>query len=215
MLGMMAFGTKPVSELSDDQLYGLFLRIRNHESAKSIGQYIQKAWGVNPKSTVHSISQGVLKFKKRIAHLILSPSPTDEHIPGEFEYDKIERMGSLEEMERIAELQRARIQLMMEEERRLGVKHGTMSRNLQALATLTKVNMSLKEFKILHESDDPIILRRLKRKKQALQRRWDRTLTRVMPTKEDREKVIEATNRFIEMIDERSVKLESVTSVDK
>jgi hypothetical protein len=63
-----------VSDLTDEQLYELFLRLRSGENAKTIARYTQEAWGVNPETTVHSISQGVLKFKKRIAHFLITPN---------------------------------------------------------------------------------------------------------------------------------------------
>ena len=44
-----------ISELSDDQLYELFLKLRNQETAKSIARHIQQAWGVNPHSSSFSI----------------------------------------------------------------------------------------------------------------------------------------------------------------
>jgi hypothetical protein len=204
-----------VSELSEDQLYGLFLRIRNQESAKSIAAYVQKAWGVNPKSTTHSISQGILKFKKRIAHLILTPPPDDEQTPTNFDYDPMERLGSLEEMEQIAQLQRNRIQRMMLEEEELGIKHSNLSRDLQSLATLSKVIMAQKQFEILHGSNDPIIRRGLQRKQRDMAKSWDRIMERVIPTQEDKDKMVAACDRFIELLDEKSVAIDVDTMTFK
>jgi hypothetical protein len=204
-----------VSELTDDQLYNLFLRIRNHESAKSIAQYIQKAWGISPKSTVHSISQGILKFKKRIAHLILDPPKDDEQPPPIFDYDPVDGLGSLEEMEQIAKLQRSRIKRLMLEEQELGIKHSNLSRDLQSLATLTKVITAQKQFEIMHGSNDPVKLRRLKRRKRNLQKRWDQLLERVVPTQEDKDKMVAACDRFMELIEEKSVAIDLDTMTYK
>ena len=65
-----------VSELSDEQLYQLYKRLLNGENAKSIARYVQKSWNVKPNSTVHSVSQGILKFRKRIS-LLLEESKSD------------------------------------------------------------------------------------------------------------------------------------------
>ena len=200
-----------VSELSDDQLYGLFLRIRNQESAKSIAQFVQAAWAVNPDSTVHSISQGILKFKKRIAHLILTPPKDDEQPPLNFNYDQVEGLGSLEEMEEIAKLQRSRIKRLMLEEQELGIKHSNLSRDLQSLATLSKVITAQKQFEIMHGSNDPVKLRKLKRKERNLQKRWDQILERVVPTEDDKNKMLAACDRFIELIDENSIEIDPDT----
>ena len=204
-----------VSELSDDQLYIIYLRIRNHESAKSIAQYIQKAWGINPESTVHSISQGILKFKKRIAHLILTPPNENEQTSTTFNYDPMEGLGSLEEMEQIAQLQRSRIKRLMLEEQELGIKHSNLSRDLQSLATLSKVITAQKQFEIMHGNNDPVKLRSLKRKERDLQKRWDRILKRVVPTEEDKNKMVAACDRFIELIDEKSVEIDLETMTFK
>ena len=69
-----------VSELDDNQLFELYLKIRNGESARGIARYVQKVWKVGCKASIHSVSQGILKFKQRISHLLLFPSAssTDE-----------------------------------------------------------------------------------------------------------------------------------------
>jgi hypothetical protein len=115
-----------VSELNDDQLYELFLRLRNEESAKSIASRVQKVWGIHPTSTIHSLSQRVLKFKRRIAHLLLTSPPSAED-DGYFPADAYDGLGTLEELEKIAQLQRKRIKRMMLEEKEMGVKHSTRS----------------------------------------------------------------------------------------
>ena len=204
-----------VSKLTDDQLYGLFLRLRNEESAKSIAQYIQQAWGVNPKSTIHSISQGILKFKKRIAHLLLSPSSTEIVNSVHFDSDHIVSLESLEGMERVAQLQRERIERMMKEERDLGVKHSNLSRDLQSQATLSKVIMRQKEFEIRHENNDPVKRRRLKRLEHDFDKEFNRVIKDIAPTKNDREKIIKSAYRFIELIDERSIRIDEITTTNE
>ena len=85
-----------ISELNDDQLFEVFMRLRNEETAKSIAKYIQKAWGVLPKSSVHSISQGILKFQRRIAHLLLTP-PSESTIHPEKEFASIPMTGQIDQ----------------------------------------------------------------------------------------------------------------------
>lgn len=107
-----------VSELTDDQLYELFLRLRNEESAKSIAARVQKVWGIRPRSTIHSLSQGILKFKRRISHLLLTSPPSASEDDTFFNVNGFEGLGTLEELEKIAQLQRERIARMMVEERK-------------------------------------------------------------------------------------------------
>ena len=43
------------SECSDDQLYLLFQKLRAGETARSIAQYVQSVWNINPASDIHSL----------------------------------------------------------------------------------------------------------------------------------------------------------------
>jgi len=195
-----------VSELTDDQLYELFLRLRNEESAKSIASRVQKVWGIRPTSTIHSLSQGILKFKRRISHLLLASPPSaedDDYFPA----DAYDGLGTLEELEKIAQLQRERIKRMMLEEKEMGVKHANLSRDLQSLANLSKLIMKQKEFEIAHQLDDPVRMKRLRVAGKRMNTKFMKMMRDVIPTERDKEKVIRATERFIELIDERSIKL--------
>jgi hypothetical protein len=78
-----------VSELSDEQLYQLYKRLLNGENAKSIARYVQKSWNVKPNSTVHSVSQGILKFRKRIS-LLLEESKSDSIVRNQPEYTELD-----------------------------------------------------------------------------------------------------------------------------
>lgn len=198
-----------VSELTDDQLFELFLRLRNEESAKSIASRVQKVWGIRPRSTIHSLSQGILKFKRRISHLLLT-SPPSASADGDsyFAADAYDGLGTLEELEKIAQLQRERIKRMMLEEKEMGVKHSNLSRDLQSLAILSKLIMKQKEFEIAHQLDDPVRMKRLRVAGKRMNTKFMKMMRDVIPTERDKDKVIRATERFIELIDEKSIKLE-------
>ncbi len=192
------------SELSDDQIYELYFRLRNRESAKSIARRIQTVWGINPRSTVHSISQGILKFRHRIAHLILSVPSSDTSTPNE-NPERIDQSDSLEGMERLARLERERIERMMIEESELNIKHQNLSRDLQALATLSKAIMKQKEFEIKYENEDPIKRRRLERRQKSIQKRFDRFVDDYLPTEERRNSFLKVTERFLELAEEHAI----------
>jgi hypothetical protein len=145
-----------VSELSDEKLYELFLKLRSGESCRSIARHVQKVWKVCPKSSLHSVSQGVLKFKQRITHLLLpSLSEADSDFTDTFPKDT--ESDSLATMENIARQYEARIKRMMNEENETGVKYPFINRDLQALASLRKAILKQKEWSLTH--DDPIKLR--------------------------------------------------------
>ena len=193
-----------VSAMNDEQLYELFLRLRNAESAKSIARYSQQAWSVNPDSSVHSISQGILKFKRRIAHLLLTQPPADVSSAPANELMASDQLEGLEGMERIAQLQLERIQRMIAEELETGVRHTSVSRELQALSTLMKCQMQLKEWDIMHEGNDPVKRRRLERMK----RRYTRHFFNLMDFDDEGDRFVKAAQRLMEMVEEHAVEVE-------
>jgi len=195
-----------ISELSDNQIIEVFQRLRNDENAKSIARHAQQAWGVNPNSSVHAISQGILKFKRRCAHLLTAPAPPTQ--PGD-ECLRPLTVGygpedTLENLEYIAQLQRDRIVSFIEREKETGVKHPHLSRDLQALATLQKVLLKQKAYELLH--DDPLKQRRWARLEKDVQKKFGGLLQTM--TDAGREKLSTALKKFMEKIEERSVTIE-------
>lgn len=189
-----------VSELEDDQLYELFLRFRKNETGKSIGRYIQKAWNVLPDSSAHSVSQGILKFKKRIAHLLLNPSPDNlspSTPPGLDQIDKLEGL---------AHLQLERIHQMMVEERETGIRYTNMPKEITSLSNLMKSLIKAKEWDIVHEGMDPVKRRRLEEERRRLAGRF----TELMDTLGDdgRDRMIKVLKRISELAEEHAVEVE-------
>lgn len=182
-----------VSKLSDQQLYEMFLRLKRGESCRSIARHAQKEWGINIESTTRSVSQGILKFKKRIAHLLLPP-PDESYIDSNFSAE-ISEEGSLEALCQIANLQEERIKRMMAEEMETGIKYPHINRDIQALAGLQKVIMKLSENVMTPEE-----IRKKKteeKRDRIMKQRFDKLRERVSYDQMDR--VIQAGWRFLEL----------------
>jgi hypothetical protein len=119
---------------------------------------------------MHSVSQGVLKFKKRIAHLLITPTTKEgdsslgPHNCGFNPEDTLASLGY------IARIQRDRIISMIESEKESGVKHPYLNRDLQALATLQKVILKQKAFEMLH--DDPLKQKRWAQRERGVQKKF-------------------------------------------
>jgi hypothetical protein len=187
-----------VSELTDDQLYELFLRLRNGENSKTIARYIQDAWGVNPESSVHSLGQGIGKFKRRIAHLlILSPKEEVNTCSTPFTCSS---EGTLEDLENIAVLHRARIQAMLQEEEKTGVRYPHMNRDLQALSTLQKLIMKQKTWEKYY--DDPVKQRRMAGLEKEIGERFGTLMEQI--GEEGKVKMVNAIQRFLELAKEHA-----------
>jgi hypothetical protein len=208
-----------VSDLSDDQLYELFLRLRSGENAKTIARYIRGAWGVNPETTVHSISQGILKFKKRIALLLISPTTEEgDGYPGPHScgFNPEDTLASLDY---IARIQRDRIISMIEMEKESGVKHPYLNRDLQALATLQKVILKQKSFEMLH--DDPLKQKRWAQRERGVQKQFDIMMKQIGD--DERIKMAGALGKFLEWADQNAIrgeigldgKIRAIKSCDK
>ena len=199
-----------ISELTDEQLYELFLRFRNGQTAKAIARDIQRTWGVNPQSSVHSISQGILKFRRRISHLLLPSHMSDSSSPQDpLALEYIGQVEGAEGLERIAQLQLARIERMVNEELETGIKHN-LSRELQALSGLTKTLMKAKEFEMVHKGNDPIHRRRLER----MRRRFEKPFRALMDSidEEGTSRLLEASSKLLEDLERHAV--EAVVAPD-
>jgi hypothetical protein len=191
-----------VSELTDDQLYELFLRLRNGENSKAIARHIQEAWGINPGSSAHSLGQGIGKFKRRIAHLLITP--TIEEVNTCSTPLTLCSEDTLESLENIANLHRARIQAMLQEEERTGVRYPHLNRDLQALSTLQKLIIKQKVFEKFH--DDPVKQRRMARLEKEFGERWGTLMEQL--GEEGRIRVANTLRRFMELVTENSVPAE-------
>lgn len=190
-----------ISELTDDQLYELFLRLRNGENCKTIARHIQEAWGIKPESSAHSIGQGIGKFKRRIAHLLITPTLEENHTCStHFSWSSED---TLESLEHIANLHRARIKAMLEEEEKTGVRYPNLNRDLQALSTLQKLIMKQKAFEKFY--DDPAKMRKMAGLQKELGERFG-TLMEQMG-EDGRMKMVNAIGRFLELAKEHAVPL--------
>ena len=183
-----------VSECSDEQLLELFQRIKNGESAKSVAQTVLKKWKINQNSSIHSISQGLLKFKKRIAELIENDVPQESVRDVARKAKEImPKLGSVEAIDLIARLQQERIIRMMKEERDLGLRHGNLSKDLQALASVSKVVLKEKEFAIKHENNDPIKRHELEKRNQAIEKAFNALMENT--TEEQKQNLVEGLKK--------------------
>jgi hypothetical protein len=196
-----------ISILTDDQLYDLFLRLRNGEKAKGIARLIQSEWEINPDSSPHSISQGILKFKKRIAHLLISPTPCEaQNIYMDPFSDGCPDSGnSLESLDYIARLHRARIMKMLKEEENTGIKYPYLNRDLQALATLEKVLIKTKTFELFHE--DPVQRGKIERKQKNIDKKFGVMMQQL--GEKGKIQMVDALDKFLELAEKKAQTLES------
>jgi len=198
-----------VARLSDDQLYKLFLCIRSGESAKSIARQIQAEWGISPNSSIHSISQGVLKFQKRIAHISMPTNPVGNFIKTPVIETEEKDVGSLEANQTIARNLRDRIKLLMKEEHETGVKYPYLSRDVQALTVLEKTIMKQKEWVAKYPDGDPVEKLRQKQEDERLGREYKKYILDPT-TPEQRETIVNATNYFLELLNEHAIPMEQI-----
>ena len=120
-----------------------------------------------------------------------------------FAIEEIERLESPEGMERIAHLQLARIERMMNEEQETGIKHTSLSRELQALSTIMKCQMKLKEWHIMNEGNDPVKRRRLERMKRRFEKPFGAILESI--GEEGRNRLLEASSKLLEDLERHAV----------
>ncbi len=189
-----------VSDLTDERLYELFLRLRNGENAKTIARFVQKGWGVNPKATAHSISQGIIKFKKRVAHLLITPTTERGNKFSGYSTQDFTSEDTLESLDHIANLQRARIKAMLEEEEKTGIKYPYLNRDLQALSTLQKLIIKQKTWEKFN--DDPVKQRKMAGLQMGIERKFGAEVDKM--GEEGKLKMVNALGRFLELCKENA-----------
>jgi len=195
-----------ISALNDEQLYEVFLRLRSGESAKSIAGYAQQAWKVKRNSSVHSLSQGILKFRRRISHLLVNQSTASGAATGDPTVGNEIELDDLESMERIARLQLERIQRIMEEEQETGIKHAALSRDIHALTALIKAVTKAKEWTFVNEGIDPVKRRRFERMQQRFAERWTQAMDELGDA--GRNRIVKAIDSFLEEAEKHAVTVE-------
>ena len=93
---------------------------------------------------------------------------------------------------------------MIEREKKTGIKHPYLSRELQALATLQKVILKQRAYELTH--DDPLQERRWVRRQKGIQEEFGALMKNT--TNEDRDRMASTIGRFLELAKQNCVKLE-------
>jgi hypothetical protein len=182
-----------ISNLSDHELWQLYLKLRAGEPSRAVAKYIQERWKLKEKSQIHSIAQGITKFRKRIGDLLELQLPEDsgETKPKEEPLSPLEWSDSLLRSERIAKMAAERVERMLLEEKQ-GIKHPGLSRDLQAASQLQKQLLREKQFEIAHPDQDVI-----KQKRDKMRdRRIDENFNALMADDEG-ERLLKFTDRFL------------------
>jgi hypothetical protein len=190
-----------IGKLKDNELFELFVKIKNGESARAIARHAQKVWKVNPKSSTHSISQGISKFKQRVSHLLLSPPSASDEANASGSPPEFEEESTLETMENIARQYEVRIKRMIVEEKETGVRYPFINRDLQALANLRKAILKQREWESIH--GDSLIRKRRERMEENIDRRFNSLMESL--GEDGRDRMIRAADRFLELAEQKAL----------
>ncbi len=190
-----------ISGLTDDQIYEVFTRLKNGESAKSIAKHVREAWQINAQSSVHSISQGILKFSRRIAHLLINPSPCrNDFLPNPYEPENEDKTPG-DTLEEIADQQESRIKRIISEEKETGVKYLQLSKEIMSLTNLRKAIIKQREWELKH--GDAIKNKRIQRMGKDIKKNFDKIIEDLGD--DGRERIISAVKRFMELAEKEAI----------
>jgi hypothetical protein len=191
------------SKLDDKQIFNLFIKLRNGESARAIAKHVADNWQIHTTASLHGIAQNVLKFKRRATHLLIAPLQKTNVAS---QYNTISDSGfhsSLESLESLAGNLERRIGDIMQQEKETGIRF-PLSKEISALSTLKKMILKEKQFELMHTGNDPLLLR----KKIKEEDRFKRTFDAFVDSLPDEGKnIIAAGQRFIELVEENAVAL--------
>jgi hypothetical protein len=193
-----------ISYLKDEQLHEIFKRLRNGESAKAIARLTRDTWLLNRNSSIHSLSQGILKFNKRIAHLLLAPTTSEIKLACLPRQTEIEEIGTGESLEELARQQEIRIKGIIGEEKEYGIRYPNLNREIQSLAALRKAILKQREWEIKYgESLDRG--KDLKLEK-GIKVKFDRLMEGI--SDDGRERIIFAAQKFLELAEKEAITVE-------
>lgn len=192
-----------ISALSDEQLYQVYVMLRNQRTGQYIAKHVQSAWNLHPTKTPHSLSQGISKFKKRIAHLLIVP--VEEGNPNKLGLDPTLHYGPYqkksESLEALADQLEDRIRKMMEEESKTGV-HLDLNKDVNALSSLRKVILKQRAWEMEHGYDDPDMIRTKKMKEAHMKEQFGRLIDSLP---DNGARVVEAGERLFQLLEEHSI----------
>ena len=159
-------------------------------------------------STIHSLKQGILKFQKRIAHLLLPisclpPAVARPHDDGLTAHNCLE---SLEQDELIATQLRRRIHKMMKEEAEGGFTQQNLGKEVLALTTLEKTIIKQRDWILRHPGQDPVEKMKEQKREAGIVETFENYMDN--STAEGRENLMEASNKFIELCEQNALTLE-------
>jgi len=190
-----------ISDLSDERIYEIRSRLLNGESARDIARHVQQVWQINPSSSIHSIAQGITKFRRRISHLLIMSPPT-ANATCDIDPDReLVSENASTRMERMALEAESRIKSIMAEEKQTGIKYAFLHRDIQALTNLRKSVLKQREWEFQHA--DLIQAENRKNIEKNIKDKFDRLL--VTLGDDGQERIINMTTRFLEEIDKLAV----------
>ena len=96
---------------------------------------------------------------------------------------------------------------MIKEERELGVAYPNLSKDVQSLTAFEKVIIKQRETLIKHHDKDPLERIRNEHKDREFQERFNLLMDELLPTNDDRDKMVKAIDRMIELSEENALTL--------
>ncbi len=127
-----------ISEMDNSTLWWLYNRLRRGASSRSLARALVDR-GVGPSGSVGSMAQGITKFRKRIAHLLVEPLKQEIEIP--------KGLADMEPEERLEAIERAYAQLiekaLLDAKSNGGLMTTDISKHVTALATLSKARAKM------------------------------------------------------------------------
>ena len=187
-----------VSNLTDEQLFDVYLKIRNGDSSRSIAIYIQNALQIQTNSSTHSLAQVITTFKKLIIHLLIQMPEPSEIAEKPM---RIDETDTLKKIEIMAERYEARIKKIMEEETQTGIRYPYLNRDIQSLAALRRAIIRYREWEIKYAEP----LSELEEKKKNIER--DRKFKIFMNNLGDdgQQRVVQALDKFLYLASQNAI----------
>jgi len=147
------------SKLDDQHLFDVFIRLKNGATSQAVARHLMDKHKIRTTSTLHAVSQGITKLRRRISHLLIAPVPQEDNVSQCREYTDADCCHSpIASMENLAANLQRRIQTMLTEEQETGLRNPALSKEILALVALKKGILREKTWQSKYGDKDPVLL---------------------------------------------------------
>jgi hypothetical protein len=189
-----------ISELADADLWSIFLQWRSGKSTRSVASWASES--LKPQRSAESWATSLKRLRPKIVHLLialpLASAPNTLPLPSQkapsFSVRELEDSSDLERIDASIREYEEIVHRMIGDAKQTGQPHKDLAKHQQALASLHKVKLKIRE----HLLKNPPTENEITPEERS---RWQSTIDRLL-ARTDANELLEATRRFMDGLED-------------